>query len=142
MIQFNDIKLHDLVFLDSEGIVPGWFLITGVSKKVGFFTAAPLGDMDHSVYVDDMDIVRKHYSATGLLDAVPALIEIAAGKTTMADGATVCMVMFEAQEIAEAALRAVRGGGIGMTHTPGPWWKSYDLGTYEIPADGGEVNGA
>ena len=30
-----------------------------------------------------------------------------------------------------------------MTYTPGPWWKSYDLGrTYEIRADGGEVNGA
>lgn len=26
-----------------------------------------------------------------------------------------------------------------MTHTPGPWWKSYDLGTYEIRADGGVV---
>ena len=26
-----------------------------------------------------------------------------------------------------------------MTHTPGPWWKSYDLGTYEIRADGGAV---
>ena len=24
-------------------------------------------------------------------------------------------------------------------HTPGPWWKSYDLGTYEIRADGGVV---
>ena len=26
-----------------------------------------------------------------------------------------------------------------MTHTAGPWWKSYDLGTYEIRADGGVV---
>ena len=26
-----------------------------------------------------------------------------------------------------------------MTITPGPWWKSYDLGTYEIRADGGVV---
>ena len=26
-----------------------------------------------------------------------------------------------------------------MTHTPGPWWKSYDLGTYEIRANGGVV---
>ena len=111
MIQFNDIKLHDLVFLDSEGIVPGWFLVTGVSQKVGFFTATQLGYDIRPVMVpsDRMDIVRKHYSATGLLDAVPALIEIAAGKTTMVDGATVYMVMFEAQEIAEAALRAVRG---------------------------------
>jgi len=26
-----------------------------------------------------------------------------------------------------------------MMHTQGPWWKSYDLGTYEIRADGGVV---
>lgn len=26
-----------------------------------------------------------------------------------------------------------------MTYTPGPWWKSYDLGTYEIRANGGVV---
>ena len=26
-----------------------------------------------------------------------------------------------------------------MTFTPGPWWKSYDLGTYEIRANGGVV---
>ena len=26
-----------------------------------------------------------------------------------------------------------------MTHTAGPWWKSYDLGTYEIRANGGVV---
>ena len=26
-----------------------------------------------------------------------------------------------------------------MTFTTGPWWKSYDLGTYEIRADGGVV---
>ena len=111
MIQFNAIKVHDLVFLDSEGIVPGWFLVTGVSQKVGFFTATQLGYDIRPVMVpsDRMDIVRKHYSATGLLDAVPALIEIAAGKTTMVDGATVYMVMFEAQEVAETALRAVRG---------------------------------
>ena len=112
MIQFNDIKLHDLVYLDSEGIVPGWFLVTGVSQKVKFFTATQLGYDIRPVMVpsDRMDIVRKHYSATGLLDAVPALIEIAAGRTTMVDGATVYMVMFEAQEIAEAALRGIKGG--------------------------------
>ena len=26
-----------------------------------------------------------------------------------------------------------------MTFTQGPWWKSYDLGTYEIRANGGVV---
>ena len=29
-----------------------------------------------------------------------------------------------------------------MTYTPGPWRKSYDLGTYEIRAYGGEVTDA
>jgi len=24
-------------------------------------------------------------------------------------------------------------------YTPGPWWKSYDLGTYEIRANGGVI---
>ena len=112
MIQFNDIKLHDLVYLDSEGIVPGWFLVTGVSERIGFFTATQLGYDIRPVMVpsDRMGIVQKHYSATGLLEAVPALIEIAAGKTVTADGSTVCMVMFEAQEIAETALHGIKGG--------------------------------
>ena len=111
-ITFNAIRLHDLVYLNNGDDIDDWFLVTGVSQKVGFFTATQLGYDIRPVMTpsDRMDIVRKHYSATGLLDAVPALIEIAAGKTTMADGATVCMVMFEAQEIAETALRAVRGG--------------------------------
>ena len=26
-----------------------------------------------------------------------------------------------------------------MMFTPGPWWKSYDLGTYEIRANGGVI---
>ena len=117
MIDFDTIKVHDLVYLDgsnsldfdNDGKIDGWHVVTGVSRRTSFFTAAPLGDMDHSVYVDDIGIVQKHYSTAGLLDAVPALIEIAAGKTTMVDGATVYMLMFEAQEIAETALRAVRG---------------------------------
>lgn len=111
MIQFNAIKLHDLVYLDSEGIAPGWFLVTGASQKVKFFTATQLGYDIRPVMVpsDRMGVVQKHYSAAGLLEAVPALVEIATGKTVTADGSTVCMVMFEAQEIAETALRAVRG---------------------------------
>ena len=119
MSDFDTIKVHDLVYLDnndsldfdSDGEIEGWHVVTGISQRVGFFTAAPLGDMDHSVYVDDMDIVRKHYSASGLLDAVSALIEIAAGKTNTSDGATVCMVMFEAQEIAGNALHGIKGDG-------------------------------
>ena len=109
-ITFNAIQLHDLVYLNN-GDIDGWFLVTGVSQKVGFFTATQLGYDIRPVMVpsDRMGIVQKHIRAAGLLEAVPALIEIAAGKTTTADGATVCIVMFEAQEIAENALRAVRG---------------------------------
>ena len=55
------------------------------------------------------DDIEDHIRAIAVPGAIEALIEIAAGKTTMVDGATVYMVMFEAQEIAEAALRAVRG---------------------------------
>ena len=111
-ITFNAIRLHDLVYLNNGDDIAGWFLVTGVSQKVKFFTATQLGYDIRPVMVpsDRMGIVQKHYSTAGLLEAVPALIEIAAGKTTMVDGATVYMLMFEAQEIAEAALRAVRGG--------------------------------
>ena len=110
-ITFNAIRLHDLVYLNNGDDIDEWFLVTGVSQKVGFFTATQLGYDIRPVMVpsDRMGIVQKHYSTAGLLEAVPALIEIAAGKTVTADGSTVCMVMFEAQEIAEAALRAVRG---------------------------------
>ena len=111
MIDFNAIRLHDLVYLNNGDDIDGWFLVTGVSERIGFFTATQLGYDIRPVMVpsDRMGIVQKHYSTAGLLEAVPALIEIAEGKTNTSDGATVCMVMFEAQEIAEAALRAVRG---------------------------------
>lgn len=105
MIQFNDIKLHDLVFLDSEGIVPGWFLITGVSQKVGFFTATQLGYDIRPVMTpsDRMDIVRKHYSIAAVPGAIEALerLEMTAGQPAMDDDPV--------RVRARAALRAVRG---------------------------------
>ena len=105
MIQFNDIKLHDLVYLDSEDIVPGWFLVTGVSQKVGFFTAAQLGYDIRPVMVpsDRMGIVQKHYSAAAVPGAIEALerIEMTAGQPAMDDDP----VRVRARD----ALRAVRG---------------------------------
>ena len=89
MIQFNDIKLHDLVYLDSEGIVPGWFLVTGVSQKVGFFTATQLGYDIRPVMVpsDRMGIVQKHIRAAAVPGAIEALerIEMTAGQPAMDD---------------------------------------------------------
>ena len=110
-ITFNAIKLHDLVYLNNGDDIDDWFLVTKVSERIGFFKATQIGYDIRPVMVlsGRMGIVQKHYSTAGLIEAVPALIEIAAGRTTMVDGATVYMVMFEAQEIAEAALRAVRG---------------------------------
>ena len=111
MIQFNAIKVHDLVYLDNndsldfdnDGEIDGWHVVTGVPKRVGPFTAAPLGDMDHSVYVDDMDIIKKHIRAAAVPGAIEALerIEMTAGQPAMDDDP----VRVRARE----ALRAVRG---------------------------------
>jgi len=105
MIQFNAIKLHDLVYLDSEGIAPDWFLVTGVSQKVGFFTATQLGYDIRPVMVpsDRMGIVRKHIRAAAVPGAIEALerIEMTAGQPAMDDDP----VRVRARD----ALRAVRG---------------------------------
>ena len=126
MIQFNDIKLHDLVFLDgsnsldfdNDGEIDGWHVVTGISRRASFFTAAPLGDMDHSVYVDDMDIVRKHIRAAAVPGAIEALERIENGVTTTDSyGTQMALSDWDMEDIARAALRAVRGEGIsGETH--------------------------
>ena len=81
MSTFDAIKVHDLVFLDNDGSldfdndgeIDGWHVVTGISPRAGFFTAAPLGDMDHSVYVDDMDIIKNHIRTTAVPGAIEAL---------------------------------------------------------------------
>ena len=109
MIQFKDIGVHDLVYLDNsgspdrdnDGEIDGWYVVIGISKRTLFFTAAPLGDMDHSVYVDDADIVRKHISAAAIpaaIEALEKLVYLNASK----EGAW-------KQE--QTVLRAVRGEG-------------------------------
>ena len=110
MIQFNAIKLHDLVYLDSEGIAPDWFLVTGVSQKVGFFTATQLGYDIRPVMVpsDRMGIVRKHIRAAavpGAIDALRSLCEEAKNNIDVFEGS----VFYRRLEEAEDALRAVRG---------------------------------
>ena len=118
MIQFNAIKVHDLVYLDNndsldfdnDGEIDGWHVVTGVSKRVGSFTAAPLGDMDHSVYVDDMDIIKNHIRAAAVPGAIEALERIENGVTTTDSyGTQMALSDWDMEDIARAALRAVRG---------------------------------
>ena len=111
MTDFDAIKVHDLVYLDNndsldfdnDGEIEGWHVVTGISQRVGFFTAAPLGDMDHSVYVDDMDIIKNHIRAAAVPGALEALerLEMTAGQPAMDDDPV--------RVRARAALRAVRG---------------------------------
>ena len=112
MIQFNAIKVHDLVYLDSEGIAPDWFLVTGVSQKVGFFTATQLGYDIRPVMVpsDRMGIVRKHIRAAAVPGAIEALERIESGVTTTDSyGTQMALSDWDMEDIARAALRAVRG---------------------------------
>ena len=118
MIQFNAIKVHDLVYLDNndsldfdnDGEIDGWHVVTGVPKRVGPFTAAPLGDMDHSVYVDDMDIIKNHIRAAAVPGAIEALERIENGVTTTDSyGTQMALSDWDMEDIARAALRAVRG---------------------------------
>ena len=94
--------------------VNGWWEVAFKSDgKVVVVITPPYPMMDGSGFPGFRAVgisrVETHYSIAAVPGAIEALIEIAAGKTTMVDGATVYMVMFEAQEIAETALRAVRG---------------------------------
>ena len=104
-ITFNAIRLHDLVYLNNGDDIDDWFLVTGVSQKVGFFTATQLGYDIRPVMVpsDRMGIVQKHIRAAAVPGAIEALERIK-GKLdsleTDLDG--IC-------DDAETALRAVRG---------------------------------
>ena len=112
MIQFNAIKLHDLVYLDSEGIAPDWFLVTGVSERIGFFTATQLGYDIRPVMVpsDRMGIVQKHIRAAAVPGAIEALERIENGVTTTDSyGTQMALSDWDMEDIARAALRAVRG---------------------------------
>ena len=104
-ITFNAIRLHDLVYLNNGDDIDEWFLVTGVSQKVGFFTATQLGYDIRPVMVpsDRMGIVQKHIRAVAVPGAIEALerIEMTAGQPAMDDDPV--------RVRARAALRAVRG---------------------------------
>ena len=88
-ITFNAIRLHDLVYLNNGDDIDEWFLVTGVSQKVGFFTATQLGYDIRPVMVpsDRMGIVQKHIRAAAVPGAIEALerIEMTAGQPAMDD---------------------------------------------------------
>ena len=125
MIQFNAIQLHDLVYLNNGDDIDEWFLVTGVSQKVGFFTATQLGYDIRPVMVpsDRMGIVQKHYSAIAVPGAIETLQQIAAGEIAVdvepCDEKKNILVLrpernefgYEVVQLARAALRAVRGEG-------------------------------
>ena len=104
-ITFNAIRLHDLVYLNNGDDIDEWFLVTGVSQKVGFFTATQLGYDIRPVMVpsDRMGIVRKHILAVAVPGAIEALERI---KTKLDALGTDLDGIYD--DVA-AALRAVRG---------------------------------
>ena len=111
-ITFNAIRLHDLVYLNNGDDIDGWFLVTGVSQKVGFFTATQLGYDIRPVMVpsDRMGIVQKHIRAAAVPGAIEALERIENGVTTTDSyGTQMALSDWDMEDIARAALRAVRG---------------------------------
>ena len=111
MIQLKDIQIHDLIYVVENDSDCGWFIITELSRRRSFVVAHPLGDMDRRIYIpeEEAGLILKHLRITGFPVAAEALEDISAGKTITSDGMVQCMVMYEAQEIAESAIRAVRG---------------------------------
>ena len=111
MIRFEDIKIHDLVYIDNaEWGANGWFCVTGTWDE--FFDAEKLGNRRSSTYVifkEDVEgIVKAHIRMT----AVPGAIEALAGLYKDASEIEACgSGMFHAGTVANAeeALRAVRG---------------------------------
>ena len=118
-ITFNAIRLHDLVYLNNGDDIDDWFLVTGVSQKVGFFTATQLGYDIRPVMVpsDRMGIVRKHIRAAAVPGAIEAL-EAYERATQLAEVSSespeALNEWIEASNDATTkvltALRAVRGG--------------------------------
>lgn len=124
MIRFEDIKIHDLVYIDNaEWGANGWFCVTGTWD--GFFDAEELGNRRSSTYVifkDDVEgIVKAHLRMTAMPGAIEALQRIAGGKIAVdvesGDEKKNVLVLrpernefgYEAVRIARDALRAVRG---------------------------------
>jgi len=115
MIRFEDIKIHDLVYIDNaEWGANGWFCVTGTWDE--FFDAEKLGNRRSSTYVifkEDVEgIVKAHIRMTAVPGAIEALERIENGVTTTDSyGTQMALSDWDMEDIARAALRAVRGEG-------------------------------
>ena len=103
MIQFNDIKLHDLVYLNDQG-ESGWYIVTDV--RVGHhIEVRVLGEFYPLIFLDkdDLGTIHKVIRAIAVPGAIEALerLEMTAGQPAMYDDP----VRVHARD----ALRAVRG---------------------------------
>jgi hypothetical protein len=124
MTRFEDIKIHDLVYIDNaEWGANGWFCVTGTWGE--FFDAEELGCWRSSTYViykeDVGEVVKAHIRMSAVPGAIEALEQIAQSevcvKETLVDGGKASFVFrpenndfgYEAVRVASAALRAVRG---------------------------------
>lgn len=111
-IDFNTIKVHDLVYLDENG-ESGWYIVTDV--RVGHhIEVRVLGEFYPLIFLDkdDLGTIHKVIRSAAVPGAIEALAKIADGKVTTPYGSRIGMFAFEARGIAEMALRAVRGEAI------------------------------
>ena len=120
-IDFNTIKVHDLVYLDENG-ESGWYIVTDV--RVGHhIEVRVLGEFYPLIFLDkdDLGTIHKVIRATAVPGAIEALEQIAAGEIAVdvesCDEKKNILVLrpernefgYEVVRLARAALRAVRG---------------------------------
>ena len=102
-IDFNAIKVHDLVYLDENG-ESGWYIVTDV--RVGHhIEVRVLGEFYPLIFLDkeDLGTIHKVIRSAAVPGAIEALerLEMTAGQPAMDDDPV--------RVRARAALRAVRG---------------------------------
>ena len=113
-IDFNAIKVHDLVYLDENG-ESGWYIVTDV--RVGHhIDVRVLGEFYPLIFLDkeDLGTIHKVIRMSAVPGALEALQQIAAGKIHV-DAESGALVLrpernefgYEVVRIARNALRAV-----------------------------------
>lgn len=120
-IDFNTIKVHDLVYLDENG-ESGWYIVTDV--RVGHhIEVRVLGEFYPLIFLDkdDLGTIHKVIRSAAVPGAIEALERIAEGEIAIdvesGDEKKNILVLrpernefgYEAVRLARAALRAVRG---------------------------------
>ena len=109
MIRFEDIAFGDMLYLVDVNHV-GWYAVEACYWDIGIKRVGLIKDESISMDItsQDMHLVQNHIRSAAVPGAIEALEQIASGKVATPYGSRVGNV-FEAQEIASAALRAVRG---------------------------------